>query len=332
MKIFNIFKYLLFNITTIISLNIQNNIYLFKKYSSSNLLNTDLFLYKLDDIQRTSLLSKLIYDINYPYPIQNIYKYSNFNLIDINYLNSNKILFKDQSFFEKLNKDIFLNNDKYNNIYNNIDIFGYFNYDRIYSLLLVDHTRNQINIIFRGSNYIDEWINNINIFETKIDFTDNFFIHQGIYHNYKKNEENMDFILNIIFKNYPNYKKIFSGHSKGCINSLLTAYKHLLNDKNNNKNYYIYLFGNPPIFNYNIAKELNKNLNIYNIINNNDIVCKLPYKYHVGKEIIINNNNINIIEHKNPYKLDNLCFTKICDGIIDHDMKCYINNLYSIKK
>lgn len=329
MKIFKIFKYLLFNITTILSLNIQNSIQLFKKYTSSNLFNTDLLLYKLDDIQRTSILSKLIYDIKYPnHDIKNMLKYN--CLIDINYINTNNILFNDFSFCEKLNKDIL--NDKYKNLYDNIDIFGYFNYDRIHSLILIDHSRNEINIVFRGSNYMDEWIDNINIFETKIDFSDHFFIHQGIYNNYKKNEENMEFILNIIFKKYSTYKKIFTGHSKGCINSLLTAYKYLLNDKENKQKYNIYLYGNPPILNYDIAQELNENLNIYNIINNNDIVCKLPYKYHVGKEIFIHNNIINIHHHNSPYKLEPLCIIKICDGITDHDMNGYIHNLYSIHK
>jgi len=324
MRFYNILQYLLINIgNSILSLNI--------KYYFNNLYNknTEKTLTLYDNLKRTSIISKMIYEYDYTYKMKSLNNQVD-EVIKLNHCN----FFKNNI---KYNKYIEL----YQQYYKDSDLLGYFVENRLYCLFILNHTTKEINIIFRGSNYIDEWIENLNIGEREINFGNNliFNLHNGMYNNYKKynSDKNIENILNKLFDKYPKYKIIFTGHSKGNINSILTAFKLTCNNNNNNNfnnNVYdIYCYGSPPIFNYEFANILhnNKNLNIYNIINENDIIPHLPYKYQIGMEIKINNFFIESVNHDEPYYLKSHCFiTNICESIFDHDLDNYIDKILNI--
>ena len=303
---------------------ISNN-YLYNNFNDLTNINKKIIYY---DLKKTSLLSKMIYDID----MENIDSKSD-KIVEKYIENANVILkYLDQ-------KQFFKNNDIYNKLLYNYfpskDIIGFFNHHKIYSIILLDHQKKEINTIFRGSNYIDEWIQNLNLFETNLDFCPEYKIHSGIYNMYKY--ENSDkIIINIlkkIFVEYPNYKKIFCGHSKACCNSILTAFQ-ILNDKEFmknliNKELTVYCYGSPPIFNLELAEKIfhTPYLNIFNVINETDIIPNLPYKYHVGNEVFINKKNIIINNKNNPYKYDNIHYNTIFEGISNHDLNKYIDNI-----
>jgi hypothetical protein len=306
--------------------NIKTNSYL-----SNNLFDVHNIDKKIiyHNLKKTSLLSKMIYDFD----ITNINDKNN-KIVEKYVENENIILkYLDENYF-------FKDNDIYQNLLYNYfpskDILGYINHNKIYSIILLDHQKKEINTIFRGSNYVDEWIQNLNLFETNLDFFPEYKIHSGIYNMYKY--ENSDkIIINIlkkIFIEYPNYKKIFCGHSKASCNSILTAFQ-ILNDKEFMENVIhkeltVYCYGSPPIFNLDFAKKIfhTPYLNIFNVINETDIIPNLPYKYHVGHEVFINKKNIIINNKINPYKYDNnINYNTIFDGISNHDLNKYINNI-----
>ena len=288
--------------------------------------------YNIYNIKKSALLSKLIYDcddknIDYNKGID----YNNINKLSYELLLNNNI---------KFNKHIFTNlNEKYHCSKSNKDIFGYFYNNKIYCIILLDHECKEINTIFRGSSYLNEWIQNFNLFETKLDFNENYKMHSGIYnmYTYENADKNIINILKYLYLNFYNYKKVFNAHSKGCINSILTAYQ-LTNDKDYidqlyNKNFQIYCFGNPPVFNLELAKKICNlnNIKILNIINDFDIIPNLQYNYHIGDEIIIHDDyTLSIKKKSEPYKYDNkICLFNLFLCIQNHDLDKYMKLIFT---
>lgn len=345
MNIFNIF-----NILVII-----NNVFIesFHLYMNKNTIqiknsvNKNIIQIKKEfknDLTKMSLLSKLIYDYDYISDHNHNHK-KNLNIqidnnIKMDLVKKNNIYFNFFQFMAFLeNKDFKKYQDKYfkllNNFYKNIEIYGYFLHkNRLHSLILLNEIDKEIIVVFRGSQYNDEWIKNLFFFEKEIEFDDEKHrIHSGIYNSYINNniDNNLINILKDLFNNYPNYRKIFTGHSKGNINCILLAFE--LNKKlNKNYIYDIFGFGSPPIFNYELGMTLqqNKNINIYNIINDQDIIPFLPIcdKYHIGKEILLKDNKIIINSHHSPYKLNNkINYYNLFRSILNHDLNLYIKNI-----
>jgi len=292
---------------------------------SSFFIQEDNYKNKLsENLLKMSILSKLIYEYNYVndknkksnyYIEPNINKKTNLTFSDIT---NNNIYFSSKHFATELKINNFYEKTlKYftilNKIYPETEIFGYFqkfNSNRLHSLILINHRYKEIIVVFRGSQYIDEWINNIFISEKKILFhkKKELNIHRGMYNMYINDNIDNDivYILKNLFIHFPKYKKIFTGHSKGAINSILLSLE-LLDKLKENYYYDIYMFGVPLIFNKELANYLHKHkkLTIYNILNKNDIITTFPLynKFHIGLEIFLNNDNIKIIPHKEPYKI-----------------------------
>jgi hypothetical protein len=338
MNILYIFNYLLFiNNVFVNSLQFNfNNILQIKKYNIND------YILK-NDLQKLSLLSKLIYDYDFvgDHTIKDNYIINNNvkNNLTIDFIQKNNIYFNLIQFITFLNnKDFLKNTDKYFNILNkkfpNTQIYGYFyNKNRLHSLILLNHKYKEIIVVFRGSQYIEEWFKNLFLCEKEISFNKNFKIHGGIYNMYTNDDidKNIVYILENLFKYYPKYRKIFTGHSKGSTNSILLG-SELLSKFNKKYNYEIYTFGSPQIFNYKFALYLhnNKNIKIYNVINDLDIVTSLPLinKYHIGTEILLKNNDIIIKKHDEPYKI-NFNIKKFYLSILNHNLNIYIDNIYN---
>lgn len=300
-----------------------------------------------NDVKRMSLLSKIIYDYNYVDNDNNKPNYKinqNINLsknITFEFTKKNNIYFSFAQFITCLDSKKFIVNyqEKYFNLINkyfpNIEIYGYFyNKKRLHTLILLNKIDKEIIVVFRGSQYFEEWCYNLKINEEKINFNDKYSIHNGIFHLYSNNniDNNIIYILEKLFEYFPNYRKIFTGHSKGCINSILLSFE-LLTKLDKKYNYEIFGYGSPPLFNYNLASYLhnNNNLKIYNIVNDMDIISSLSFydRHHIGTEILLKDNDIFIINHKFPYKIkNNINYKNFYLSIINHNLLIYIKNIF----
>jgi hypothetical protein len=325
-----------------------NNIIINFNVSTYKISNTKL----LSDIKKMSVLSKIVYDYDFSNRKLLKQKKDNFFIkpefdkktnLTIDFIKNNNIYFDSSQYASFLNNNNFIKPaekhlDFINNNFPNTEIYGYFNNkNRLHLLIFLNHNLSEINVIFRGSQYIDEWINNIKINEVPISFNNKFKIHRGLYQIYTNYniDNNIIYILKNLFDYFPKYRKIFSGHSRATTFCFLMVMELLSKLKDKYK-YEIICFGNPQILNKQIANFLhsNKNIDIYNVINENDIISYLPFcnKYQVGTEILLKDsiNNLSIIKHKYPYqkKLNIFNFFKSIDN---HDLIKYIEKLKNIK-
>lgn len=302
MRLYNIISYF-YIFTNVIGLNlVKPN--LKTKINNSNLDKLS------NELSRMSLLSKVIYD--YDYNEKNKKEELNIKLDSLRCDNFNCL---------KLDHLELLHNSQLHKSYDSKN--------RLQSIVLINHKLEEIIVIFRGSNYLNEWIKNLDLKESIIDFNKKFKIHNGIYQMYKEN--NLFLYLSELYNNYPNYRKIFTGHSKGSVHSILSVLE-LDSKLGNNYDYEIFGFGTPPIFNFELSDYLikKKNIKIYNVVNNQDIITllKLKDKYHVGEEIILNKNNILIKKHQKPYIIKNIIkFNNFFKSIENHDLCNYIENI-----
>jgi len=302
-------------------------------------------------IKKAALLSKLIYEydyINNNHTNTNKQKYmvdvkQNMNIttnITIDFVEKNNIYFNLVQFIALIdNKDFVKDTAKYfdllNKKFENSEIYGYFyNKKRLHSLIILNHKYKEIIVVFRGSQYIDEWFNNLCIHEKPITFSPNYKIHKGIFSMYSKKDvdENIYYVLKNLFEFFPDYKKIFTGHSKGGVDSILLAFE--LDCKLSKKyEYEIYTFGNPPIFNTDFANYLHKhpNITIFNVINPDDIICILPFtnRFHIGIEVLLRDNGLFYIYHKKPFKKP-FNILRLFFSILNHDLNTYIKNIYNV--
>lgn len=311
--------------------------------------------YIYNNLQKVSLLSKLIYEYDFETLNNKKNNYilnSDFDVpsnLTFDFIQKNNIYFNfiqfitsisDKNFVKKANK-YFEMLDKY---FPNSQIYGYFcSKHRIHSFILINHKHKEIIVIFRGSQYIEEWFQNLNLFETKFLFNKEFSIHSGIYNMYhnKNINNNMIYILKNLFYYFPDYKTIFSGHSRGGVTSIIFAFelfnKIEKNINNKKRKYEIYTFGNPPVFNYKIANYLHHhpNIKIYNVFNEYDIISSLPipFRYQIGTEILLKDKDILIKEHDEPFK-NNFYFNfkNLFLSIVGHDLNLYIKNIFEYVK
>lgn len=319
MNILKILKYCLILVEIIYSLNI-NNIH--------------------NDLKKTSILSKLIYDYDYKNKLnhkKNI-KIED-SVITDDLLKKNNIYFNENQFLTYLNKKYFsIKTEKYFDDlakeYPGTEIYGYFyNKNRLHSLIILNHKFKEITIVFRGSQYSDEWIHNLICREKEIPFYKKFKIHEGIFYmfSYNKIDNNMVYIINKMYDSYPKYRKLITGHSKATIESILLILK--LNKKIDTK-YEIFSYGNPQILNYELGEFLHNqpNIKIYNVMNDLDLITLLPFRYQIGEEILLHNNFIEIKKHDHPYIVkNNILYKNIFLSIENHDMNKYITNIFNSK-
>jgi len=159
--------------------------------------------------------------------------------------------------------------------------------------ITLNHKKKRINVVFRGSDELSDWLYNMFICKTKI--SDDIYVHGGFYKLlYKNNLYSELFItLEILLKKHKTYKLNITGHSLG--GALATLFGYILsNDISNLIN--IISFASPRVGNKNWALSFNnkKNINHYRIVNQKDIVTAVPYiNYcHCGNYISVNNNSI----------------------------------------
>ena len=305
MRLLNIFSYFVI-FTNVIGFNLVNKNLKNKNTNISKNIYGNIEKIH-NDLGKMSLLSKIIYDSDYneknkKEELENFIRCDNFNCVKLDYL-------------ELLSKsELYKNHDSKN---------------RLQSIILINHDLEEIIVIFRGSIYLDEWMKNLDIKEVELEFNNKFKIHRGIYEMYKEN--NLFLKLCDLYKHYPKYRKIFTGHSRGSVNSILSVLE--LDSKLNEKyNYEIFGFGTPPIFNFLLGDYLNKksNIKIYNVVNNEDIITllKLKNRFHIGEEILLDKNSIIIKKHNNPYNINNcIKFTNFFKHIENHDLCNYIENI-----
>jgi hypothetical protein len=293
-----------------------------------------------------SLLSKLVYDYNF-IGIHDIKdKYVIDKRIDItknitvDFIQKKNIYFNLFQYVTYLtNKDFLQNSENYLELlekyFPNTEIYGYFhNKNRLHSLILLNHKTYEIIVVFRGSQYIDEWIKNLYFMEKEISFNKEYKIHNGIYNMYINDDidKNIIYILEILYIFYPKYRKVITGHSKGSTNCILLA-TELLSKLNEKYDYEIFIFGSPQILNYKYASYIHnhKNIKIYNIMNSYDIITIFPFnKYQIGKQILLTDNKMIVNEYENPYKIKFNLFGKIYSSISNHDLNIYIKKIFEL--
>ena len=320
--------------------------------TTKNIKNELLTKTTCNKIYKMAILSKTIYD--YDFNNKNnefknkkdslcvLSKLNKKNNLSIDIIKSNNIYFNTDQHISYLDTENFSKEAKsyldfISTNFPDTEIYGYFNNkNRLHSLILINHKLEEINVVFRGSMYLDEWINNLKVEEKTMPYND-FKIHSGILDLYIDNNINNHilYILKNLFEYFPEYKKIFGGHSKGVILSFLTIIELLFkldnNNNNNNNNYEIICFGTPQILNKDLANFLHKhdNLKIYNIINDNDIISNLPFndKYQVGTEILLKDDNFVINIHDEIFHCKNNVFNKFLKSVRQHDLKIYIDKI-----
>jgi hypothetical protein len=317
---------------------ISNNI----EKINGNKISNNIEKINLNKIYKMAILSKTIYDYDFNNKNKKdslclLSKFDLKNNLSIDTIKTNNIYFNTEQYVSYLNTENFSKEAKnyldfISNNFPDTEIYGYFNNkNRLHSLIIINHKIEEINIVFRGSMYFDEWINNLLIKESSIPFN-NLKIHSGILKLYKHNDinNNILYILKNLFEYFPKYKKIFGGHSKGTILSFLTIID-LLYILDYDYTYEVICFGSPQILNKNIADFLHNNdkIKISNVINENDIICNLPFnnKYQVGLEILMKNNDIMINEYDKPYNSKINVFNNFFKSISNHDLKKYIHKL-----
>jgi len=179
----------------------------------------------------------------------------------------------------------------------------------------------KLNIVFRGTDSFTDCLYDSLFCKTYIELENNntMGIHAGFY---KQFEYIYDNIVNIIIE-YINkdYEIYITGHSLAHALSVLLSY--FIADLTT-KNIKIITFGGPRIGNYDwkINYEAKKNLLLYRITNEADIITTIPRinYYHVGNHIHISKE---IIELEN----NNLIY-----NINDHSIVNYYNNFFGKEK
>jgi len=189
--------------------------------------------------------------------------------------------------------------------------------------------KDNILLIFRGTQYIDEWIKNINVEQSffllhqniknnnalqDIDLAPS--VHRGIYQIYNKIKSEIFSVLNNLNPS-KNKNIIIAGHSLGsAIATICTVDLHY----NNYKNIVTYIFASPRVGNKKFA-QLIQNLPIYSLINSLDVIPSTP------TAVVPNFNNIN-----QPYIYFDagkiVRFQDNWDSITNnHSLAIYLNNL-----
>ncbi len=157
--------------------------------------------------------------------------------------------------------------------------------------ITISHTKKRINIIFRGSESLQDWYYDLNIFKRKLDDkfqpTDynNVHVHSGFFKQLTQNGS-YDTILDTIkltLVEFHDYKLFISGHSLG--GALCTLFGYLLSFEIPN-DIIVVSFASPRIGNSDWKNAFNQksNLTHFRVTNHRDVVTAAPmfnYK-HVG--------------------------------------------------
>ena len=224
-------------------------------------------------------LACLIYDCNKELKFKKHEKEYDIKSLDINSIHISKI-----------RKTILLNLLKEAE---NYDLVKFIDNHGVQVGITLNHKEKRINVIFRGSDELSDWLYNMFICQTKIN--EGMYVHGGFYKLLYKNDLYSQLFLTVesLLKKYNNYNLNITGHSLG--GALATLFGYLLSDDLTNM-INIISFASPRVGNKKWALSFNnkKNLNHYRIVNQKDVVTAIPYIYysHCGNYISVNNKSI----------------------------------------
>ena len=271
-------------------------------------------------------LACLVYDCNKELKLKkekNYFTINNLNIESLKISNTRKHILRD---LFKLYE-----NDNYN-------IIKLFDINGVQVGIILNHSDKRINLVFRGSDELSDWLHNFFIFKKNINNNikvNNIKVHSGFYKLLFNNNLYTD-ILNEIIKltnQYTDYKLNVTGHSLG--GALATLFSFFLSYSITSK-IYIYSFASPRVGNRIWANIFNNKENLihYRFVNQKDIVTAIPYFYysHCGNYININKNSSVDVINKQDYK--DINSIRNYYSVKDHNIdKYYINfNLcYNIK-
>lgn len=241
-------------------------------------------------------LACLVYDCNKELKLKkekNNFTINNLNIESLKISNTRKNILRD---LFKLYE-----NDNYN-------IIKLFDINGLQVGIILNHSDKRINVVFRGSDELSDWLHNFFIFKKNINNNikvNNIKVHSGFYKLLFNNNLYTD-ILNEIKKltnQYTDYTLNVTGHSLG--GALATLFGFFLSYSITSK-IYIFSFASPRVGNRIWANIFNNKENLihYRFVNQKDIVTAIPYFYysHCGNYININKNSSVHVINKQDYK------------------------------
>ena len=229
------------------------------------------------------------------------------NSLDINISLVNEMLSLSCLIYD-FNKELKFKKETKKFTINNATIIKLFNINGIQVGIILNHSDKRINVVFRGSFELSDWLYNLFIFKKNIKNNiniNNIKVHSSFYNLLFNNNLYTD-ILNEIIKltnQYTDYKLNVTGHSLG--GALATLFSFFLSYSITSK-IYIFSFASPRVGNRKWANIFNNKENLihYRFVNQKDIVTTIPYFYysHCGHYININKNSSVDIINKQHYK------------------------------
>lgn len=196
------------------------------------------------------------------------------------------------------------------------------------SILCIDHKDNQLILAIKGSDQINDILNDIKTLKIRLFENDDSSIHSGFSEIFVDNLINELILKDIleILKNYENYKLYITGHSLGGALSILFSY-YL--SKNINQDINVITYGSPKIGDFKFYENFNKvkNIKLTRIINDNDIIVSFPKinYYHVGDFIELNEVNVKYYKNEETNYYTYSIFKKY--SLNDHFCKNYYINI-----
>jgi hypothetical protein len=194
---------------------------------------------------------------------------------------------------------------------------------------LIEH-EDYLCMAFRGTNELEDWLDNINVFATNQLFGE---FHRGFWNSLEDVWKPMDTRCRELQKQ-KNRPVFFTGHSLGGAMATIAAAKYLQEDKPFTS---VYTFGQPRTMSRKTAQVFNVECKdrFFRFHNNNDLVTRIPARMmnysHVGSYLYIS-------EEKEIHREPGFWFKfldyfdgalsalkeKGIDGIVDHSMSKYL--------
>tara|TARA_Y100000389_G_scaffold3268_2_gene3190 strand:+ start:23795 stop:24664 length:870 start_codon:yes stop_codon:yes gene_type:complete len=253
----------------------------------------------------------LIYDCNKELQFKKNNNYYDIKSLDISSIN-----------ISTLRKEILVNLLKQHESY---ELVKFIDNHGVQAGITLNHKEKRINVVFRGSDELIDWLYNFFICKTKIN--ENMYVHGGFYRLlYKNNLYHQLFVsIESLLTTYKNYNLNITGHSLGA--ALATLFGYFLSYDIPNK-INIISFASPRVGNKTWVSTFNKkeNINHYRIVNQKDIVTAIPYfdYCHCGNYINVSNNNlldyVNMISYEDNNSIINYY------NISDHSIENYYIN------
>lgn len=235
--------------------------------------------------------------------------------------------YSDLNRISEIRREILINISK-TSPYGEVKTFISNNISDIQCGITLSETNKRITVVFRGSESLTDWINNMQM--NKRELNKDVWVHNGYHKILHDNEvyNRLIMTLNRILKNHENYDIFVTGHSAGGGIASIFGYEL---SKILNNTISVITFGSPRIGNLHFRENIKNsdNLKIYRITNKRDVVTALPFffnYYHVGDVIHLKNKKM-VMYYDNytyPYYFYSL-FNR--NSIVDHDMINYYLNI-----